>query len=94
MKFKNIKNIDDFGMEGFKMTNVFCIKDFIIGDVVICKQGEQYRVINAMPDTDYNETLEDIEGYIDIQDIIGTVVCWATWMDIDESGCFELVKEI
>ena len=23
----------------------------------------------------------------------GTVVCWATWMDIDESGCFELVKE-
>ena len=33
------------------------------------------------------------KGYIDIQDINGTVVCWATWMDIDESGCFELVKE-
>lgn len=70
------------------MNTVLCIKDFIIDGIPICKKGLKYKIVDTKTYTNYDE---DVYGYVDIQDTNGNVICWATWIDIDESGCFELV---
>lgn len=59
-----------------------CNEDFKINDVLVGKKGDVLEITDAIPEK--NETLEQVEGYVNIKNLNTNTEFESTWIDIDD----------
>ena len=59
-----------------------CKENFEINDILVGKKGDVLEITNAIPKE--NETLEDVEGYCDINNLNTNQLYNATWIDVSD----------
>ncbi len=60
-----------------------CKEDFKINDILAGTKGDMLEITDAIPNEDFNETLEDVKGYCDILNINTNQKYEATWFDVN-----------
>lgn len=76
-----------------------CKEDFKINDILVGTKRDILEITDAIPDKNFNETLEDVKGYCDILNINTNQKYNATWFDVNcnlaiENLSVELVQII
>ena len=59
-----------------------CTENFEINDVLVGNKGDILEITDATPSD--NESLEDVEGYVDIKNLNTNQMFSATWIDVDD----------
>lgn len=59
-----------------------CTGDFEINDILVGIKGDVLEITDAIPTGD--ETLEDVEDYVDIKNLNTNEMFCATWIDVND----------
>lgn len=59
-----------------------CTKNFKINNILVGNKGDVLEITCATPS--YNESLKDVEGYVDIKNLNTNQTFGATWIDVDD----------
>ena len=68
-----------------------CIENFKINNILVGKKGDILEIIDAIPED--NETLENVEGYVDIKNLTTNKIYNATWIDVNVNNIFLKLQE-
>lgn len=60
-----------------------CKEKFKINEILVGTKGDVLEITDAIPDENFNETIEDVKGYCDILNINTNQKYNATWFDVN-----------